>query len=97
MEAGHMDIKDQEGRHHGVLHWHLIKRHAQMLRKARQGQIDVEAAELEAEATSVSDDQKDEVLSNARRGDIQAVTDALENGCNKRTRKWRKVFNGSCI
>jgi ankyrin repeat protein len=83
MEAGaRIDIKDQEGR----TPWRTAlafnqKACAQMLRKARQGQIDVEAAELEAEATSMSDDQKDEVLSNARRGDIQAVTDALENGC----------------
>ena len=83
MEAGaRIDIKDKEGR----TPWRTAlafnqKACAQMLRKARQGQIDVEAAELEAEATSMSDDQKDEVLSNARRGDIQAVTDALENGC----------------
>ena len=83
MEAGaRIDIKDGEGR----TPWRTAlafnqKACAQMLRKAHQGQIDIEAAELEAQSNSMSADQIDEVLNSARHGDIQTVIDAMENGC----------------
>jgi ankyrin repeat protein len=83
MEAGaRIDLKDAEGR----TPWRTSlafnqKACAALLRKAHRGQVDMETTELEADNHSLSEDDKDEVLSLARRGDLAGVTEKLEGGC----------------
>ncbi len=83
MEAGaRIDLKDAEGR----TPWRTAlafneKACAAILRKAHRGQVDFEAMELEAGNHTLSEDDKDEVLNFARRGNLDAIVDKVDNGC----------------